>query len=78
MENKVSVYSVTNFLADFYAGKFPNLRLGQAFLNTFYPDIIHPELMEERENAKSIEIIYNTYVNFVYNFTQGIVYERKE
>jgi hypothetical protein len=38
------------------------LRLGQAFLNKFYPDTLDPELFYMKSNLDAIEYIYNHYL----------------
>lgn len=52
----------SQFLIRFYQGEFPHLRLGQAFINTFYPSVIHPELFYCEDNHKAVEMIIEQYI----------------
>ena len=41
-----------------------SLRFGQAFLNTFFPEVKDPELFHKENASDCIVIIYNKYLDF--------------
>ena len=51
----------SGFLEEFYAAP-QQLRLGQSFLNQFYPNSVHPELYYNDDMAHSVEYIETHYV----------------
>lgn len=50
------------FCSDYFRGKYPNLRLGQAFLSEFYQDIDDQDLFYHGDNNGAINIIVSKYV----------------
>lgn len=42
----------------------PGLRFGQEFMNTFYPDVVDPELFYETDKGVCWKIICDRYVDW--------------
>ena len=52
----------TGFLEDHYQGKYPHLRIGQAFLNRFYPYVSDPEGFYSDDEIHTVDYIEQHYV----------------
>lgn len=50
------------FRKEWYAGAYPHERLGQAFLNRFFREVVHPELFHESDPMKADGIIWSKYL----------------
>jgi len=60
---KIKIQAVSLFLVDFYANKYPEQRLGQAFVNTY--SLKEPvDVFYETDDKKVTEIIFANYVDF--------------
>lgn len=46
--------------------EFKHLRLGQAFINKFFPSVIDPDIFYCQDDKEAIQKIYNKYI-------QGII-----
>ena len=57
---KQTYVEIATFIRKWYAGD-RTLRLGQAFLNKYYPSIVDHSLFYEENPAYATEIIYNDY-----------------
>ena len=62
MEDKVSISEFINFQKNYDNCK-PNTRLGQDFLNKFYPNLMDSELYYEENYWASVGMIYANYLN---------------
>ena len=56
---------LAGFYHDFYTGCYPNLRLGQAFLNRFFPGISDPDLFYTNDKKHACDLIQQYYVELV-------------
>ena len=59
---RVSRADVTTFYDSYSKGDYPALRLGQAFLNCFYPAVSDSELFYEEDAAVAAAHIEEHYV----------------
>lgn len=63
MRKKVALYDFAEFMYSFNASpERKQLRLGQAFLNKFYPEVIDTELFYMTDDITATEIILKKYV----------------
>lgn len=66
-KNKIPSQTFFNFLLDYRSGRYPKyrgLRLGQAFLNEFYPRDIFPNLFYAQDQNLAMNIIEENYVDY--------------
>jgi hypothetical protein len=54
----------TKFKLAYFADKNPVLRLGQAFLNKYFPDVVDSNLFYEEDAAKAEKIIWEHYIDY--------------
>jgi len=59
---KISIKTLTDFSREYHSVDKPAMRFGQAFLNKFFPSLIHANLFYEQNESKALEIIHSTYV----------------
>ncbi len=59
---RITRHQYHEFLDEFYGGKHPHLRLGQAFLNRFYEDTPCPELYYSNDEHHCVEYLEEHYV----------------
>ena len=59
---RISRKDVTDFYESYSTGDYPHLRLGQAFLNRFYPHVSDSELFYENDDAIAAAHIEEHYV----------------
>jgi len=63
--SRVSFSDVVKFFREFETDKaYANLRVGQAFLNKFYPRHVDPELFYANNYFVARNIIFSKYVEF--------------
>ena len=51
------------FKTDYYNGKYPHQRLGQAFLNHFFPYVTDPKLFYTENESEAEKLIFKSYVH---------------
>ena len=59
---KVPQDQLNVFYHDYWCGLYPNLRLGQAFLNRFYPGIVNPDLFYSNDELYTQAYIVTHYL----------------
>ena len=74
---KISTVTFFEFKQDYLNGMYPHERFGQAFLNIFYPDEIHPQLFYEENRSSCIAIIFDIYVDYLFSAEYGKKYVRR-
>lgn len=57
-KNKVKYGKFKEFETSWFRGEYPNQRLGQAFLNTFMPDVQNGKLFYEEDPKTAIAFCY--------------------
>ena len=64
---EVYIGDYTDFVLSYHAGEFPNQRLGQAFMNTFYTgtNVIDSQLFYCEDEAKAVDFIFARYITVV-------------
>ena len=65
IHRRISPDKVQHFYHDFYSGCYPDLRLGQAFLNQFFPGIPDPDLFYTNDEKHACDLIQQYYVELV-------------
>jgi len=50
------------FIDDYYHGRYPHQRLGQAFLNVHFPHVSDSYVFHETDDAKALDLIESEYV----------------
>jgi len=64
MNNNDDIMRFQKFLNKYYnSNEFKDLRLGQAFLNTFAPDVTDTELFYCSNDTQSTKMIYDKYLH---------------
>ena len=65
MSNRVSFSAASKFLREYDTEpKYKHLRLGQAFINEFYPNAVNPELFYVSNYFQARNIIFADFVEF--------------
>ena len=62
---KIKISQLQTFLNEYFIdAKYPNQRLGQAFMNTFCQHEVNPSLFYEEISFESLNKIYQNYIDF--------------
>lgn len=63
---KITPTQLENFICKFTANRnstYKHLRLGQAFMNEFYPNVACPEIFYEENEEKAVGLIIDNFVD---------------
>jgi hypothetical protein len=63
MNNKITITELREFIENYYTKKwYTEQRFGQAFLNTYLPEVNNSELFYEKDNVVALMLIYRDYI----------------
>lgn len=60
--NRITLDEYVSFLVEYNSGQYPHQRLGQAFLNAFYPGVVHPSLFYAVDIQKINDLVFDIYI----------------